>query len=909
MTDTLDRIIYGQSTAEDSSLAFSGDLTPEDAAAWRSLITLTPCPETVDRAWQPVGIFAGPSRNFLLATANQDMVETVLIPRKLLQQAAGNVDPLLSLLKETTEDTAFAPGEALSKLDVPVLLPWRFEDRLKLFQQLLHDYAGGEIDAVLALLGAALHERRLLITHFTGETRARVALVQGLMALLPAQARAELTFATYVNGTGISSARVIFSDETSASERWTADIEAGQFPDDAALLQIPYVALLREQWQGDEMAFIHFLADLEPVAEVLLPGEELLDGLNQLAEQVRLNERVRREEAVDPASLKAVLTSNVPLPPDLNLRYSELLLEHALNTRDNEAALLVALRMDEDPEVDAALGKALTGYLDTQPDDVYFFVRTRLNDAMEADPVWIERLQAAGLVALRVAISDADSETIMNWLRLIAREPSSYGLAGILREGVIASQARARSDGNLARFLITLAIKHVPDTLDTLLEDSSLLAVIPNNLGLVLREHAGDPLHTLNNRGPELFLVAMARSARVQAAAVFSPDVIDQVWNIYSSGQTFNLPEHYLPGSVVEELTSTGALWLAEDSLDHLTTLMLADGRDDLFLMFADRLAEHGILLPLLSRVLHNSQRSVEDMMTVIGQLMAAGTIEHQAVVNVYVELLNLREWRQTALPFVEQIARLIQQHPTLDVEPEIIWRLLDVAMAARSELVARVGAQQVFSDIEEMDAAEESAADMDARLIETLLRLHDSLQWSQQARNHLLKWWRGFVHQQSLARLVRLDKAMESKKSLADCRSIVQTSLAFRRMLGNRTMAEFADAINVVYSVLEDISESFDPSPKQSTRFDMETMRAELDAMRDDISDQQWRILAKNFKELAALIGLMGDQRSRGSLVRQNVDRQLLAGEQQPESAVDAMKWMAGYLDGIQDRNTEDSE
>ena len=130
-----------------------------------------------------------------------------------------------------------------------------------------------------------------------------------------------------------------------------------------------------------------------------------------------------------------------------------------------------------------------------------------------------------------------------------------------------------------------------------------------------------------------------------------------------------------------------------------------------------------------------------------------------------------------------------------------------------------------------------------------------------------------------------------------------MQTTLAFRRMLGNRSLEEFAQAVNVVFSVLEDIADSFDPSPRQSTHFDEQTVRNELDTRQPELSDHEWRILAKNFKELAALIGEMGDHRSKGNLVRQNVDRHLLTGEQQPESAVDAMKWIAGYLEGIQDR------
>ncbi|MBZ0301831.1 MAG: hypothetical protein K8J31_18935 [Anaerolineae bacterium] len=912
MTDILDRVIYGKSSNHDHVAALSAALTAEDAAAWRPLVTLAPPSESSGSASKAVGVFPGPGHNFLLAAADQDgdeaRIEIVLIPRKLLLQAAGNLDPLLSLVMQPAGIEVYDPKATLPPLDTPALLPWQFDDRVACFHALLHEHADGRIDDVLRLLGATLDERRLLVCGFAPETRTRLLLVEGLMALLPANARAELTFSTCADEAPASGARVIFADAVHDTERHSYDAASHSFPDSPDLLEIPYIGLLRDLWQDDESSFLRQLEELEPIADALLPGQELLAGLNQLAGQTRFNEQVRRGEAVDPEALKSVLGSNIPLSPDLEERYGERLLDHALEARDSEAALVVALKMDEDPALDAALNDVLIASLDTQPDAVYFFVRTRLNDAMEADSRWINRLHTAALVSLRVAISDADGETIMNWLRLIAREPASYGLAEILREGILATQARARADGDLARYLITLAIKHTPDILDTLLADPALLAILPNNLGLVLRDHAGDPLYTLQNRGPELFLVATARSARAQAASPFTPEVIDQIWRLYTAGQTFSLPEHYLPETVIDMLAQAGPDWLPPEILEHLATLILADGRDKLFMTFAAHLAEQEQLIPLLGSALQDSQRSLDDVITLVSQLAAAGQIDQQATVDVYVMLLQEREWRQTTLPLVEQLARLIQQHPTLNIEPDMIWRLLDVAMAARSEMVARVGAQQLFNDIEQVDAAGNNG-ETDAQLTESLLRLYESLQWSTQARNYVMKWWRDFVHRQPLARLIRLDKAMESKKTLNDCRAVVQTSLAFRRMLGTRTMAEFADVINLIFSLLEAISESFDPSPRQPTSFDEETIRSELDARRGDITDHQWRILAKNFKELASLIGVMGDHRSRGSLVRQNVDRQLLAGMQQPESAVDAMKWIAGYLEGVQDRGSDESE
>lgn len=912
MTDTLDRIIYSKPPAANNgnkpgeTLLFSGSLTAEDAAQWRGLVTLSPYAGVSGRASQAVGIFPGPGRNFLLAaTYYEDSVqhsEHVLIPRKVLQQAAGNIEPLIALVTEPNHSAEHSTDSKATPVEMPVMLPWTYESRLVCLRGLLHET--GQFETALRLLSAALSESHLLIVGYRTEMQARVALVRGLMAMLPTHARGEFTFATHIANGDAPGVLVAFGDQTEKTSRLVANLQAGQLPDEA---DMPYTALLRDMWQGDEAGFLRALDELEPLADIILPGNAFADGLNKLAEQAQINQQLQRGDPIEPEILKEMLSAGLPLPPTLAQRYYELLLEHALDARDTEAALLVALKMDEDPALDQVLNEMLVKSLETQPDDVYVFVRTRLNDAMEADARWVERLHAAALVSLQVAVSDADPETIMNWLRLIAREPEAYGLDDVLHDGILATQERAHNDGELARYLIMLTIKHAPDLLDTLLDDEDLLAVVPNNMGLVLREHAGDPLLTLQHRGPELFLVAIARSARAQAADVFNAEVIDQFWRLYTSGQNFNIPAHYLPATIIETLTTSGAAWLTTDALKHLVVHILSDVRDDLFFQFAEHLAEYDALVPLLAEALHDSQRSIDDTVTLINHLSSAGSLDQQAVMNVYIELLELREWRQITLPLVEQLARLIQQNPTLELDPEILWRLLDVAMAARSEMVARVAAQQLFGDIERKDA--EPSSDNDANLIEALLRLHESLQWSQQARSLLLKWWRDFVREQPLARLARLDKLLENKKNLADYRAVVQTSLAFRRMLNNRSMAEFAEAVNIVYNVLADMAQSFDPSPKQATSFDEETVRSELNSRRDELTEQEWHILAKNFRELASLIGVMGDHRSRASLVRQNVDRQLLAGEQQPESAVDAMKWMAGYLEGIQARDDEDEE
>jgi hypothetical protein len=891
VTYTLDRIIYSQ-TSKTVALSPDTQVTEADTEAWRSLINLDS--QSSAPTW---GLFAGPGRDFLLVAAHEAADETLrealLLPRKLLNQAAGNLNPILAQVMQTNDNLS---------LELPPVLPWSFDERLASFRHVLEDDAQGNLDRVLRLLGAALDDRHLLIVGYDGDADVRMALVQGLMALLPASARSELTFATHITADALPQVAIVFADSPLESARWVTNFQDRQFPD-SDLVEYPYLQLLRDLWAGDPRAFIQTLDTYNPLAEHLLKNGALSDALTRLAQQLRLNNQVRAGEAVDPEKLKAVLNSDLPLADNLRTQYARQLLDHALEDRDTEAARLVAQSMDDDPGLDATLNAALLDALETQPDAVYVFVRTRLHDALEAEARWIERLQTAARVSLQVAIREADAETIINWLRLLAREPDHYNLHGILHDGILATQVRAHDDGDLARQLITLAIKHDPETLDTLLADPDFLAVVPNNLGLVLRDYSGEPLVVLEKRGVETFLVAMSRAAQAQAETLFTPPVVEQIWKIHTAGPAFQLPDVYQPAHIVDLLIDDGTTWLSAESRQHLLTLLLADGQDDLFYELTQHLAERDRLLPILGSALQASQRSLDDIITLGNHLLTTDVLIPQMVVDLYIELLAEREWRQTTLPLIEQVMRMVQQNAALDITPEVIWRFLDVAASAKSESVARVSAQQVFNDLEQISADEEG----DDELVENLAELFNHLQWSQVVQQVALKWWRDFARQQSLARLVRLEKALDGKKQLIESRAVVQSTLAFRRMLGNRTLDQFAADINTVYNVLADIAESFDPAPRRSNSFDVETIRAELDARQAELTDHEWRILAKNLKELAALIGVMGDQRSKGGLVRQNVDRQLLAGEQQPESAVDTMKWMAGYVENARDRDEDE--
>ncbi len=618
------------------------------------------------------------------------------------------------------------------------------------------------------------------------------------------------------------------------------------------------------------------------------------------AERQALDARVLAGEPVAPDALKSALRGPAP-SDDLKRAYAAMLLRHAFETRDADAAALVAHLMDENPALDESLEPLLDERLNTAPDEVYAFVRARLSES--TNERWLARLREAARSALGVAVTDGDAETTANWLKLVSREPAAYGLGELLHSSLLAAAERAHTDGDLGRLLLGLSVRRDPAAFETLLADDTLLDAMANNLGRVLRDHQGEIMTTLQNQGAEMFLIALTRAARAHHPAMFTPASVEQLWAYHANPQSVNVAPHYSADKLVTTLLTEGPAWLDDSALQSLLTLTLRDKRDDLFLKLAHSIAERDNFSVMLGSAFQKSTRSETEINALITQLMSAGDLPPQASIDLYVRVLNTLDWRKTALPLIQQYTRALNQHPTLTTPADALWRALDAATEAKDEGIARIVARRLTAELE---VTEDENAFADA-----LLHLYNVVQWNAAVRQYVVMWWRGFVRATPLARLQRLDKALDGKKALDELRTIIQTVIAFRKLLGKRNLQQFAWDVGVAYGILQALTESFEPSPRRQVSFDQHTVRAELDARADDLTPHETQILANNFKELAQLIANMGDNRSKASLMRRgdDVDRQLMIGDQQPHSAVDALKWLAGYLSGAQEKDEANEE
>ncbi|HUN09839.1 MAG TPA: hypothetical protein PLQ56_24765 [Aggregatilineales bacterium] len=602
-----------------------------------------------------------------------------------------------------------------------------------------------------------------------------------------------------------------------------------------------------------------------------------------------------------PAVLKQALSGSTPPDGEMRIQYAELLLAHALATRDSDSFALLGEWMDADPALDAALEKQLSAALAEQPDAVYAFIRNHVNEHF--DPRWLPRLKLAALFSLRVAIQDADCGTVGDWLTLIAREPTHFNLNDLLHEGLLAAYNRACGSSELARQVVVLSAKRDPASLEVLLQDQDLLAALPNNIGNVIRDMNGDPLALLDKRGVEIMLVGLARAAAAHNGTMFTPPVIEQLWEIAAQEPHPRLPLMYQANTILEQLVVDGSNYLSKDALDALLVLILTYRRDDLIdQMFMEEDAIQR-LLPSFVAALEKGQRTLSEAMDIVLHLVSSDGISPQQGAEIYVTMLEGQEWSEDSQPVMEQLARTLQQYPYVTLPQDTLWQLLSSATTLRDEFITKQTTREILSHLELMTD--------DAALVENLRRLGTQVRWSEEAGESMVEWWRGYLREQPINHLQKLDKLLDGKRGLEPERDVLGTLIALRKMLGGRRLDEFAAEIEAAFDVLEALSEAFDPRERRPSEFDPEVVRQELEARDEELPREERQILSNHLKELAHVIAEMGDQRTRSNLMRRedDLDRGLMTGEETPHSAVDTMKWLAGYWGGTNEDDKKEDE
>ena len=883
MATALEGVIlgYADEGQQVKLLACSGGAPSRDPAYYRQRIPLEPMPVSGAQASQAMAMLAYDESRALLARAYfQGSQQTAPTYQYILVPYTAQLAPILNLFRQPI---ALKPADFA--LEPPAKHP---DDRAAQLKQLIGQMPDGHFDFALTLLGAVVHERGLLIPNFPLDFPQRAALIQGIHALLPATAAMRLTFSSSSIQSSAAEPQLVFADESNETARWIYDWAAPRIIEE--LLEHPYIQLLRSLWQGDIPALAAAMEDLDGLNLRFDDDGSLSSYLISLTERFSLNSQVKAGHPVETSPMMQALASDAPPQGRLRYQYIKKLLENALNHRDSVAGLWVAEELERDAELEPALDGLFDDMLETQPDTVYVFIRNRLNH-LGLDEKWIPRLQLAAAHSLEVAIQDSDTSTLVSWLKLAAREPQAYQLLDALRQGILSAQTRAHNDGELGLQLILIATRRLPELVEALYQDARLIHALALHAQQTLQTAKAQSLQDLAAESPEYFLLALFYGIQISESALVKAAAIKSLWRLHQAEAGESLPAAHRPAALIHHLATQASHQMTDPALDALLHRIITSGDSDLFIAAAKHLAERDALFPRLGAVLEADSFTLDTILSIMNVVTGLKDVSPQETLDTYFILLDYYEWAPETQPMMEALARHMGSHPALNVSYRHLWKLCETCNALQIETATRAAIQQLFQQFDDEE---------DAQLVVAgIARISKQISWSRTLLTALNDWWRGYANARAFAQLQRLERGLDAQRHLETQKQILKTALAMRRLMHDRGPAEFAEAINTACAIIENIADAFDADPP--TEIDSRTIRRELDKMSPKLSTDEQHVLANNLRNLAHLITVMANNRSKPSLIRRDdsIDRHLMLGEASPHGSIDMMKWIAGYLGG----------
>jgi len=903
---TLQHLIYGNAviannpTGTADVLAISDAMNPDRASQLIASMPLSPFAVDDIQASQAIAFTSlngGTESQFVMARVhfqNPDQSlpvhQLVLIPAETLH-SGFDLESLLNHIEQPipTYNVTNAPLEPLV-IDLPGSPTG--DKKVAIIKSVLDDCFAGNFQTILALLAMAI-DSHVVICNFPQNNKERLKLIRGLRLLLPEALRYQLTFTTHTDTLEGNLPRIIFSEVEATEGDHFKRFDWQHQVIDESLYELPYIAHLQTLWNEDVIALVENLKRLDEIAATIETTDKTLNAnLTAIAQRHQLDARAIHGETLSSEDILAVFESAVPMSLALKTAYLILLLENYFRDRDSEVALFTAAQMDDNDALDASMVAFLETSIEQQPDAVYAFVRTYLHhiddDIAEK---WLARLHQSAQASVQVAIESGDAGTILSWLKLISREPLRYELSDILYEAMLAAQLYVEDSHDLARELLVVAVKRQPEMIDSLITDERLLANLPESVHAALIEFNSEAIDSLGTESRELFLLAVHHVIQAESRSVTSA-IVRNLWQIHIGQQTNNLPPEFRPITLIQGLAEHTECFV-NGAAGNLLTLILSDGtQDELFYQIVPLLADGEQFTDSLANAFEQSNRASGEEIDILAALLTGEILESQTVVDVISTLLVNSNWNENNLPLVEQLSRVMTQHPDTVATLGVLWKLAEISGTQKNEQILKVSNRRLLESIGEMPSEEQ--------VVESIQRLRKDSNWSMVGRNVLIKWWRNYAREQGTGQLQKVDKLLDGKRNLEDLRAIVQTSIAMRRIIGQRSLEEFSEAVATTFSLLQALSEGFDASDKL---VDSTTIRQEIDSRAEELPVELRPVLSTNLKELAQIVTTLSDNRSKASLIGSDdtVERKLVKGEQDPQSAVDVMRWLSGYLDGVQ--------
>lgn len=830
----------------------------------------------------------------------------LLVSPEALRALSGNLRGVLALAQ-----TQFPTYEMTGQTLPPVtLLPSTTPTAAQQEQAMLNlmTITRDRLNVIEIMLAAIIKGVPLYVRGAPPELPKRIALIEGLLSLLPPPARYGVTFATHTTSEVQLDAQVRFvADDAPLSAdvleyTWGEPATGGFKPED------DYARYIRSQLRLDPTLVSEATNALTPVAGWRLKrGDNMTDALAYSSYRLKMDESLINNLPVGANEAARILAEDPTLTDDLRVTYINHLLAFALVLDEDENTDLLTIVAKGQPELERTIIEAMRKALVAGThESVYRRVsRWLATPGGFKGMYWIDLLQRAAMTNARALVDAGDAIGLNEFLAEVRAAPNAADFAPVLPQLIETSIPLASQDRNLAETVFALAATVLPaEQLQRVAAQPGLVAQLPQSVGALLGQVSGhniaaapegllarvvgdfgghwrpliairlSELVTLGGHYELLDSAAMETLANA-AQSEFGDTYDDTIRWLTRVLSTDDLQQILDPPARFSLLQIS----LARGAYPELAQMMAQQQRlffpGDKQLQFANMIHRLFLETPLLPEALGEALAT-----------MSERKVKPMTMAMAYFGALQQQQWSPEMASRATELTTLVFNNRLIaeTIAPEYLAELLNYHVERRDQ-----GQAQRVAGLMPAPAARKAEAGL-----QVMITLYRQLNWNSEVQATALECLRKYVRRLSGAAAAaaanRLGRELSDEVKVA-----LEATRTMHQVLGGEQIGDYAYTLHTVAQFLYDTGFSY---RDKNTLPSVNSLMSDIDSLSGNLSNDERRLLAAGMLELIDNIAALANQHRAARSRESNEQLEALAnGGGSAATILDVFRVMGGYF------------
>jgi hypothetical protein len=890
-------------------LAASPGVRPEQVVEAMQQARLPAPPETSLSAF---GLLRGAGASFFLVQSTRTTSEHairhfILVPPDALRALAGNLKALLSFVQPVMPLFEMT-GQRLPPLPMPQMgMPAPAAQEAAMLD--LMTFTRDRLNVIERLLAAVVQGAPLFIERAPAELPRRIALLEGLLALLPPPARYGITFASHSEPSSKLQAQIRFVPELPADApadallyTWGESNTRGAHPHD------PYSAFITSQLRLDTGLVVQQTRTLTPVAGWRIRrGDKLSDALAYASYRMSVDNSVAEHQPVEARDVAAVLSDDPTLSEQMRFAYVRHLLAFALALDEDENADLLLHIARGQPDLERTLLDEMNAAIVEGKGDLVFRRVNRWLSRADgfSGMYWTDLLLRAGVANAEILARAGDADRLDAFLHEIRNSPHAEDFAPTMPRLVEISYGLASTHQQLAQTVFALAASFLPaDRLQRLVGAKPLLAQLPPAMSQLLacitlqdrsQPPAGLLAQVVNDFDPSWRPMLIIRlTEMVLLSGRF--DLIDAavLSNLLHAagtpwGDTYDSSLRWIVGSLSADDMLPAFDARSRNALLQILLVRRADRElagelqrhNRLFYPSDRQLQFAGVLYSLF----FDTEQSQDHAEAVLHELAGFG-LKPLPLAMAYFGVLQRFNWSAELDQRVDELTQLIYANRLISevIPVEMIVELLSFHVARRADDQAAHVAALLPAP----------AARRGEQGASTMVQVYQVLSWNPAVRAAGLDALRAYVRRlpdQAAPRAI----AMLGRDLGPDVAQALEATAALRQIMGGQELSDFAYPVHITARFLRDTGITYADKNQYPL---LTVITSDLDSLSGGLNTSERVALATGILELARLVAALGTQHRK--VHARETDAQIeqsLTGSSPASSVLDVFRVLGGFF------------